>query len=527
MSHPYENQIRDELCHSLSLIEPGLRLVGTEYRVPNAHGTRGYIDILARDAHGSWVVIEIKRADGPARQALHEVTKYTELLREERGVRQDRIRAIIISTTWKELLTPVSNVARDWSHDLRGYKLILDSNGKPMQAQRVDFLPAPVAPRVTSHHFIYFYNSPEGRDHGWQEIVDRAAEVGGHNVLGADFRRVDRIDLVHAPFGLYFAIGGVDPEDLPDWVKETCEDLENSEIKDPLEYEVLCHVTGSVFAADFDNARPGVLRGLHDDPCWQIEGYRAAGAFAKRDLLDEHDLLRDLNGEDEGIGEVLYSGSARTTDRGRWPVFLEEGMRSLGGNPAWRRLVQDWLINVASQPAESDIHLHVYNPCDLIGSLLHGWPDDLERRVPMLSALAITGDGPHRSLRGQLYWDGARVPDIAERVRSVYREPLDWGIAKSTGGGWETDLELVEELRLHYILIERIGENPVKPSKNDEIAVWMLEDGMPVRLRAPFSRLHERGWEGIYPFSLFVHEHQDQLARLVTEFRDALAFQPL
>jgi Endonuclease NucS len=522
---PYEDQLRDELSRSLSLIEPGLRLVDTEYRVPNAHGTRGRIDILARDANGSWVVIELKRADGPARQALHEVTKYTELLRAELGIRQDRIRAVIISTTWRELLTPVSNVARDWFHDLRGYKLVLDSKGRPVQANRVDFLPSPVAPRVTSHHYIYFYDSPEARDQGWQDIVERAAEAGGRDLLAADFLRVERVDLVRAPFGLYFAIGEVTPDQVPEWVKEGCEDPED--VEDPLEYEVMCHITGHVFAADFDSARPGILRGLHDDPCWKIEGYRAAGAFAKRNLLDERDLLRDLNGDDEGLGEVLYDGSARTTDRGRWPVFLRESTRSLGGNPAWERLTHEWLAEVASQQLESNVHLHVYNPCDLIDSLLHGWPDDLERRVPMLAAMAITPNGPHRSLLGQLYWDGVEVTDIADRVQSIYHEPLLWGIARSTGGFWEPDLQLIEALGLHYILIERIGENPLKPQESDETRVWALRKGLPVCLPDPFSLLHELGWRGIHPLTSFIQIHRQQLGSLVSGFRGALGFRPL
>lgn len=524
MTIPYENQLRDELSQSLSLIEPGLRLVGTERQVPNARGARGRIDILARDVNGSWVVIEIKRADGSARQALHEVTKYTELLREELGIRRDRIRAVIISTTWRELLAPVSNFARDWSHDLRGYELILDSMGKPARVNRVSFSSSPVAPRVTSHHFIYFYDSPDSRDRGWQEIVDRAAEAGGRDLLAADFRRVKLVDLVRAPFGLYFAVGEVAPGQVPEWVKKGCEELED--VEDPLEYEVLCHITSHVRAADYESARPGILRGLHDDPCWEIENYRKVGAFSKRSLLEDHDLLRDLNGDDEGLGEVLYEGSARTTDRSRWPVFLRESARCMGGNPAWESLTHEWLDEVASGRLESDVQLHVYNPCDLVHSLVHGWPDDLGRRVPMLSAMAVAPNGSRRSLHGQLYWDGFDVPDIADRVRSVYREPLIWGIARSTGGFWENDLRLIEALGLHYILIERIGEDRPKSKDDEEIRVWVYREGLPVRLPASASLLQKLGWRRVRPLASFVHQHRHQLSSVVAEFRDAMVFPP-
>ncbi|WP_406422439.1 endonuclease NucS domain-containing protein [Streptomyces sp. NBC_00842] len=521
MTAPYEEQLRDELSHSLSLIEQGLRLIGTEYPVPNANGTRGRIDILARDAHGSWVVIELKRADGTARQALHEVTKYTELLREELGIRQDRIRAVIVSTTWRELLTPVSNMVRDWSHDLRGYALHLDSDGKPARAERVTFLPEPVAPRVTPHHFIYFYNSPEDRDLGWQEIIGRAEEAGGTDLLAANFRRVRDVHLVRAPFGLYFAIGAAEPRKVPEWIKEECED---PDMVDPHEYEILCHITKHVFAADYDSARPGLLRELHEDPHWDLEGYRTAGAFAKRAPLDDRDLLRDLNGDDEGIGEILYDGSARTTDRGRWPALLKESTRSLGGNPSWEHLTHAWLADVAQQDIESEVHLHVYNPCDLIHSLLLGWPDDIGRRVPMLSAVAIAQGDLHRSLSGQLFWDGREVPDVAGRVRNVYPEPLLWGIAKSTGAVWDTDLQLVDALGLHYILVDRIEENPLRPSESDTVSAWKIHEGSATRIPAPFHLLREQGWLGIYPLAAFIEAHRDQLDALVKEFRRAMAY---
>ncbi|MEV6537097.1 endonuclease NucS domain-containing protein [Streptomyces sp. NPDC051639] len=59
MRPPLENVLRNALVQNLELIELGLRPVQfEEYPLPNAHGTRGSIDILARDRHQMWVVIE-------------------------------------------------------------------------------------------------------------------------------------------------------------------------------------------------------------------------------------------------------------------------------------------------------------------------------------------------------------------------------------------------------------------------------------------------------------------------------------
>ncbi|HEY0226384.1 MAG TPA: endonuclease NucS domain-containing protein, partial [Mycobacterium sp.] len=63
-----ENAIRDELATRLSLIEPGLQHVASNYHLRNSFGADGFVDILARDSTGVFVVIELKKSDSTARQ---------------------------------------------------------------------------------------------------------------------------------------------------------------------------------------------------------------------------------------------------------------------------------------------------------------------------------------------------------------------------------------------------------------------------------------------------------------------------
>src|SRR5262245_36392292 len=99
-----EAQIRDLLAEQLGALEPGLTLVEIEKFIPSGIGTRSFIDILARDDRNRWVLIELKRSNAAAREAIHEVYKYTEAVKAHLGARDDEIRAIIVSTEWKELL---------------------------------------------------------------------------------------------------------------------------------------------------------------------------------------------------------------------------------------------------------------------------------------------------------------------------------------------------------------------------------------------------------------------------------------
>jgi Endonuclease NucS len=124
----HENDLRDRLAGRLEILEPGLRLVATNHPLPNAHGTRGFVDILARDRHGATVVIELKRSNSTAREALHEVAKYVELLNREQGIPASSLRAMIVSTQWNELLAPFSRLVATWSHSLHGVRLTLSED---------------------------------------------------------------------------------------------------------------------------------------------------------------------------------------------------------------------------------------------------------------------------------------------------------------------------------------------------------------------------------------------------------------
>ena len=75
---------------------------------PNELGTRGFIDLFARDTHGHFVLIELKRSASSSRDAIHEVLKYVEGVKAYLGARDHEIRVFIVSTDWTELLVPFS-----------------------------------------------------------------------------------------------------------------------------------------------------------------------------------------------------------------------------------------------------------------------------------------------------------------------------------------------------------------------------------------------------------------------------------
>ena len=66
-----EAELRDLLAIQVNVLEPGLALVEKEKYVPSTLGTRSFIDLLAHDSEKRWVLIELKRSDAAAREAIH------------------------------------------------------------------------------------------------------------------------------------------------------------------------------------------------------------------------------------------------------------------------------------------------------------------------------------------------------------------------------------------------------------------------------------------------------------------------
>ena len=128
-----ESIIRDSLAAKLylinsSLLDSDLHLIGKEYYLPNPGGTRSYIDILAQDDHQNYVVIEIKKTNQAARQAIHEVIKYVDSLQINKKCKKEEIIVLIASVEWKELIGPFSSFVRISNFTVKGIQIDIDAH---------------------------------------------------------------------------------------------------------------------------------------------------------------------------------------------------------------------------------------------------------------------------------------------------------------------------------------------------------------------------------------------------------------
>ena len=153
-----EHELRDALATQIQILEAGLVLLEKEKFVPNELGTRGFIDLFARDAKGHFVLIELKRSDAAAREAIHEVLKYVEGVKVHLGVRDHEIRVFVVSTTWKELLIPFSRFVADSAISARGISIAATARG---QLKATNILPVKTAKGrvIAPWHELNFYKS--------------------------------------------------------------------------------------------------------------------------------------------------------------------------------------------------------------------------------------------------------------------------------------------------------------------------------------------------------------------------------
>lgn len=106
-----EDTIRNWLAQNLSFIAPELSLIRTEFPLPDHIGSKGFIDILAKDVFNNFVIIEVKRANNSARDTITEILKYHALIKQKYKAKDGEIRIIIISTHWSEIIRAFLNLS--------------------------------------------------------------------------------------------------------------------------------------------------------------------------------------------------------------------------------------------------------------------------------------------------------------------------------------------------------------------------------------------------------------------------------
>jgi Endonuclease NucS C-terminal domain len=368
-----ENDLRNLLASDLSILEAGLILLEKEAYLPHEIGTRSFVDLLAQDATGRYVLIELKRTAAASREAIHEVYKYVEAARKHLGTREDEVRVLVVSTDWRELLVPFSRFLADTDITVKGL-LLKVTDDVQLAAEPITPLPTNQGRYLAPWHHLNLYHNAENLERGIREhesycnrndirdfvmVILKAAphftqdaRANFENVYKAtlgpiggaiDEETVARLaaSLENFEFILYFAMRMMSrTEGIALIMDDELRDQVDQQFEAADQEEALCHLHQSLAAIEpepyrdyYEIGYPAKLRcKLLQDEHWTVQEVRRYGAFARNAALSDQSIIDELGGSD-GVSKQDLKSTINVADSSQLRVLRDQLSLCLADNP--------------------------------------------------------------------------------------------------------------------------------------------------------------------------------------------------
>jgi Endonuclease NucS len=499
------------LAEDLGKLEDGLELIETEYKLPNPIGGKGFIDILARDRFGLLVVIEIKRSDATARQAIHEIFKYTALLRSNHGVAEDAVRCVVLSTDWHELLVPFSELTASAPYHVDGYKIEVDDAGVCTALEPVRPIEDSGSLELCPSGLVYLYTTADEREAHRDERVRAAEEVGITDYLLIEQDYIGDSERVIYPFADCFIVAMVEPSRRLEVIERL--DLEPEEfdieespvyLEETLSGEIASHSShpGGMTA---ESIGPDKFRSTEAD--WPPKQIRRYGERLSSPLRTDDDLLAMVR-SDVGGNSSVFQQVASPGIMPVWRRVREDLGRCLLGNSGWTELVGLYLDELEEKQAPA-VAISLFNPVDLVMGLFKAHTEGSTSYLPSLQVVAEPGPaGEAEGIVGFITWDGETVKgDPREMLDRFFEgELFNYFLMRNFNEVWQVEDDL---LAWHGL---RCSATEITGADEPEMCSLRAEEGQ--LHRGP--RLEETGAHSIADF---LAAHEDYLEQLTCRIR--------
>ncbi|MFK4088776.1 endonuclease NucS domain-containing protein [Kribbella sp. NPDC020789] len=445
-----EPALRDRLAASLGIIESGLELVKVEFALSNPSGAGGSIDILARDSAGL-VVIELKKADQTARQALHELEKYVGLLASDQGIRVDQLRCILLSTHWHELLLPFSRFVSHADFHVSGRQLLLDASGEPVKSTPIELLPLEDGLEVCPRHLDFTFRTTEARDHARNKILTALDGLGVQDYVLLDLDYGGTSSAILYPFGCYVVFASFS-EALRDEVRaRSPEDCEEEPDDDPWFHEEVLQseLVGQIPYENVDASSPDRFKAAD---AWAIVEAHGRGKYANKTVWPIS-ALQGLARADGTHFSAAFRQWVHVANTAAWLRMRSALLECLRGADPWPDLVTALLAELGVRK-EAELGVSAYVPLDVVAALESAGRGQVEAFVPDLQ-IVLKDAEDRRHFRGCLTWNGRTLPStVEETLDQVFTDRFEYFFAKGIGALFEVDATLCELHGLRYELFE-------------------------------------------------------------------------
>jgi hypothetical protein len=490
-----EDALRDMLAPRLDILGDGLTLLDTEKYIPNSLGTRSFIDILAKDSRDRWVLVELKRSDAAAREAIHEIYKYVEGVKAHLGARDDEIRAMVVSTEWKELLVPFSRFVHDSDISVSGHKLIVGADNTLVGSEPIEPLPMTSGRVLSPWHEISLYKSEQRLIEGIAsyDVMCKAKHIDDYvmveleappgfyeasliavarsinNIHGiaaeptpeqiADMRsKMDQLDNM-----IYFVPQLQSAEDYLEVIKTNAETYE--EVKEWMDDTEGDELLSSLqeYALDLEPrpdrdyleiGYPAKFRSkILQSEGWTIKKVHRRGAFARNGVLSDETILGEIGG-DAGTSGQRLKRTILLSDKAEFAQLSKDVGECLVNNPAWQASIRDQMLEAHAEFPDAQLDVSIFVPTTGVLTLFFAMQEEGIFYVPNYSLGVREGDNVRCMYVGELNSEDEveRGPQtFLDVIAKHYDGELGMLVMAMTSGGYEpADMEVLEDLGLFY-----------------------------------------------------------------------------
>ena len=477
-----ESIIRKKLAKSLSILEDGLVLIEEEHYLPNTLGTRGFIDILAKDKFGNRVIIELKRSNQAARQALHEIFKYVALFSMYHGLPSHKIRCFIVSTEWSELKVPYSQFIMTTATQTCGYSIDVGSDGSILKAKLVEPLDLSDNIKPFEQHSIYLFCKKADRDNSANKLAEIVKKNGCESYFLINIDYFGKNQAVIHPFGIYL---------VPLRLQITAQNHFDKKIREEYEMSDDEHVEAELVESEFLTAvsTEAYNKQLANDSFeigypekyvslkyqgWKSSSIQRNGHF-KSNVGMSDDELETLVAGVEGQNPIRFYRVSSPAFKLDWNNVKENIFRALEGNQSWIDAFYWFSGYVEKKLSKSKVSFQIYNPLCLPISLYKFFTTNDDGYLPSLEFVAWDDENKViHSVIGIIEWDNSIKPDSFKKIISETCEDINqFLMLRHFGEAWLHDDQLMKMHGFHYTL----RRNIISAEKNDVSRIIIKKSG--------------------------------------------------
>ncbi len=432
-----EAEIRNEITKNLNIFQLELELINIEHYVAPGLTTKSFIDILAKDDCGNYVIIEVKRSNQSSRQAIHEILKYTEAIRKEFNLNYSEIKSIIVSTEWKELYIPFSSFVKDSNFTTLGYQIEINNDFKIVSTTQITPCSLSGGRLLSPEQRCDFYLNEENLERGIEnhkktfatkELNDfilvilqdnnenRVKDWANQFFPNLDPDSISKIQ--EYPFMIYSGFQRLTEQEYinklgENYNSEFIEYLNEYSNKDKrlsiFEQEIVSNTEPFFYFDEFEIGYPAKFANkILIEEKWEIIKVIRSGRFSKNKLLTDEVIIDELCGY-KGSDLGLYENECKLPNLAKIEEITDSASAVLFDNSIWRNDLKFILRERININKSGDFTISIFNPENILLTIIHLAINDynsawLPKYIIKIETLELT-----EFYLGTLHWNGKQT----------------------------------------------------------------------------------------------------------------------